>query len=197
MEECLRCSAVDGLKPWDRMILYGGEIKRTQSLEARFKTIEKCVQQKKAKRRGWEAGELGESEVCFLVELVREGRSVPLRASTPHHYFWIVKTNPGRVQIVKNLSKSLNLLLGMSVLPLKVKDYRVKPFQWGPRTLSSTSTHWRGESIFQCPYWEVLGSGPLGQHVPQAQVPRPSCALRARPEAPRPGVQCSHPRNWP
>lgn len=30
-------------------------------------------------------GELGENEVCLLEELVREGTSVSLRASTPYH----------------------------------------------------------------------------------------------------------------
>lgn len=54
--------------------------------------------------------------------------SLPLRAFGPYHNFWAVKTNPWRgVQIFKNLLRSLSLLLCMSVLRLKGKDYRVKP----------------------------------------------------------------------
>lgn len=39
--------------------------------------------------------------------------------------------------------------------------------------LSFTSIHPREDSVFQTPHWKGLGSGPLGQHVPQAQVTHP------------------------
>ena len=64
---------------------------------------------------------------------MRERMSVPLRAHaalTPN--LWIVKTNPQeeRRQIFRNLLKSLKPLLDMSVQPLKMMDYRVKPDGW-------------------------------------------------------------------
>ena len=54
-------SAVDGLKPWDWMMLCGGEIKRTQSLEAipRFKDCRERCAVKEGKEEGPAGGRTG------------------------------------------------------------------------------------------------------------------------------------------
>lgn len=70
---------------------------------------------------------------------------MPLRApAAPTLNLWIVKTKPqeeGR-QIFRNLLKSLKPLLCMTVQPLKMMDYRVKPDGW------ESFQGWRGPVLF-------------------------------------------------
>lgn len=69
--------------------------------------------------------------MCLLEELVMERILVPPEGLCPpphtHTQLLGCEDQPWGVQIFKNLLRSLSLLLGMSVLPPKVKDYRVKP----------------------------------------------------------------------
>lgn len=93
---------------------------------------------------------------------------------------------------MRNLLKVLKPLLGVSVLLLKVtRTFKVEEGQWpslmggvgewnGPLTemwgqLSAPlqPTLVESQSALQTPGWKKLGSGPLGQHVSQAQITHP------------------------
>lgn len=79
--------------------------------------------------------------MCLLEEELMMER-MPLPPGPPPQLLGCVD-QPWEVQVFRNLLKSLSLLLGMSVLPLKVKGCRVKPEGWGRGALSCTLTHSR------------------------------------------------------